>query len=609
MAFVLRFDLFNIPPSNFRHLQCALPIWVIAKALAFRATGLQRGWWQCVSIEDVYTLVVGNILGSAAAVIAILSMAPPNFPRSIYFLDFLICLLATTGVRVFSRAVTDLLTSRRMPHLGKPTLIYGAGMAGRTLLREIRSNVELKYKVCGFLDDDPRKADACFLGVTVHGPGAGLQKLIRKYSVEQVLIALPSATGKQMAEILDRCHAAGVKCRTMPALGRIIQGRALTSQIRDVAVEDLLGRAPVTLESNSIRRNLLGQVVMVTGAGGSIGSEICRQAAGFSAPEIVAYEVAETALFHLDREIRRIYPDVVIHPEIGSIQDRQRLAEVMAAYKPSILYHAAAYKHVPMMEAHPVEAIRNNIFGTYEVAMAAAEHGVRKFVMISSDKAVRPTNVMGATKRVAELIINSLQNGKTKYMSVRFGNVLGSNGSVIPLFKEQIAVGGPVTITHPEMRRYFMTIPEAVQLVLQASTLGNGGEVFVLDMGQPVKIIDLAKTMILLSGLRPGVDINLEFTGARPGEKLFEELSAADDATIPTGHEKIAVSLGRVIPKAEMLLYLQELGRLCTSRELGGAVLKLQEIIPEYNPSPELQRQVLALEFERPHAAVLAARS
>jgi FlaA1/EpsC-like NDP-sugar epimerase len=374
----------------------------------------------------------------------------------------------------------------------------------------------------------------------------------------------------------------------------MIEENGLARQIREVAVEDLLGRSATLLDDDQISAKLIGNTVLVTGAAGSIGSELCRQIARFNPCAIVGFEIAETALFHLEREMRQSFSSVRFYPEIGSIQNKQRLAEVLEQYRPSILYHAAAYKHVPMMEAHVFEAIENNVFGSYNVAMAAAEHGVEDFVMISSDKAVRPTNIMGATKRVAELLLLALQNGRTKYVAVRFGNVLGSNGSVIPIFKHQIAAGGPVTVTHPEMRRYFMTIPEASQLVLQASTMGNGGEIFVLDMGTPVKIVDLARNLILLSGLRPDEDITIEFTGVRPGEKLYEELNSMEEETLPTPHEKIKIFAGNGVPPAGMESYLEALRDICARRDVPSLVLTLKDLIPDYNPSAHLLNRALS---------------
>ena len=388
---------------------------------------------------------------------------------------FSICwsaLLLTVGVRLAARIFVEASKFHASAEK-KRTLIYGAGEAGVSLLAEIRHNSSLPYHVVGFIDDNPKKAELVMHGVKVLGDGERLAATARKHRVDTVLIAIPSASGEQMTRILRRCQEAGVSYKTVPGLGEIIKANSLAKQIRDVAVEDLLGRSPARLDEKEISGKVQGKVVLVTGAGGSIGSELCRQIARFGPKTIVGYEISENALFHLNLEMKEHFPEVAFHPEIGSIQKPERLAEVLDHHHPSILYHAAAYKHVPMMEAHMFEALENNVFGTYETALAAAEHGLEDFVMISTDKAVRPTSIMGVTKRLAELAVNSLQNGGTRFVSVRFGNVLGSNGSVIPLFKKQIAAGGPVTVTHPEMQRYFMTIPEASQLVLQASTHGK----------------------------------------------------------------------------------------------------------------------------------------
>jgi FlaA1/EpsC-like NDP-sugar epimerase len=398
-----------------------------------------------------------------------------------------------------------------------------------------------------------------------------------------------------------------VSFKTVPGVGEIIGHKGLAKQIRDVAVEDLLGRSQVKLEGEAIRGKLEGNVILVTGAAGSIGSELCRQIARFRPAAIVGYEISETALFYLDLEMKERFPEAAFYPVMGSVQEPHRLSEVLDQYRPSILYHAAAYKHVPMMEAHPFEALANNVFGTYATALVAEEQGIEDFVMISTDKAVRPTSIMGVTKRVAELAVNSLQNGRTRFVSVRFGNVLGSSGSVVPLFKKQIAAGGPVRVTHPEMRRYFMTIPEASQLVLQASTMGKGGEIFVLEMGEPVKIVDLARNLILLSGLRPDDDIRIEFTGTRPGEKLYEELLTLEESTAPTRHEKVKVFTGPSAGYEEMRKHIESLRQIWAERDRRQLVLCLKEIVPEYNPSSDLLRSALADREKR--TAALAALS
>jgi FlaA1/EpsC-like NDP-sugar epimerase len=590
LAFLLRFD-FSVPHRDLVYLACAIPVWVVVKGIVFHLLALDRGGWRYVSTPDIARLALGNLSGSAISLLFIIFLAPGGFPRSIYVLDLLLSCLATAGARLATRLSLDF--SGRAAAGRKRIVIYGAGKAGATLLSEIRGNPKLGYDVRGFIDDDKQKAGYIIQGVPVLGGSAELAPIAAKHEVEEVLIAMYSAPGSSITSIMRSCHDAGLRCRTIPSLAEIIETRALTPQIRDVALEDLLGRSPVLLDGDAIRETLGDQVVMVTGAAGSIGSELCRQIARFGPRRIVGYDIAETPLFEIDRELRSTFPKLDFQPEIGSIQNRCRLDEVLTRHRPSVIYHAAAYKHVPLMEDHLFEAVENNILGTQNVALAAADHNVRDFVMISSDKAVRPTNVMGATKRGAELLVNALQNGKTKYASVRFGNVLGSNGSVVPIFKKQIAVGGPITITHPEMKRYFMTIPEAAQLVLQASTMSKGGEIFVLDMGKQVRIVDLAINLILLSGLRPQEDIRLDFTGIRPGEKLYEELSCSDESTLPTFHEKIQIYRGPVLAPEEMERRLHAIRRHCADRDVRKLFLELKNVVPDYNPSGDILSRLL----------------
>jgi FlaA1/EpsC-like NDP-sugar epimerase len=602
-AFLLRFD-FAIPGPSKRHLLSALLIWAVVKVGVFHLFSLDRGWWRYTSVPDLLRLITGNTVASTAASAAILLLAAPGFPRSIYILDFLLCVSMTAGIRLGVRVNFEISRSHGFAP-GKRTLIFGAGDAGVALLREIRQNSALAYQVLGFIDDDPSKTGRRIHQAPVLGRGADLSSIVKNHDIEVILIALPSASGLEMTHILNQCSDAGVAYKTIPGLAEVIESSGLSTQIRDVAVEDLLGRAPVRLDERQIRGALQDKVVLVTGAAGSIGSELCRQIARFQPAGIVGFEIAESPLFEIDREMRQTFPRIPFYPEIGSTQNRARLNEVLRHYRPSVIYHAAAYKHVPLMEAHIFEAIENNVFGTYNVAVAAADHGVEDLVMISSDKAVRPTNVMGVTKRVAELLLLALQNGRTKYVAVRFGNVLGSNGSVIPIFKKQIASGGPVTVTHPDMRRFFMTIPEACQLVLQAGVIGEGGQICVLDMGEPVKIVDLARNLILLSNLRPGQDIKIEFTGMRPGEKLYEELSTMLEDTVPTAHEKIRIFAGNGMPEGDILDWLDCLREICESRDAGRLVIALKEIVNDYSPSANLLKRII--EIGDPHFTSLAA--
>jgi FlaA1/EpsC-like NDP-sugar epimerase len=393
------------------------------------------------------------------------------------------------------------------------------------------------------------------------------------------------------------CQVAQVRCKTVPGVAEVIEHCGLATQIREVNVEDLLGRTPLQLDLDRIRTQHQDKTILVTGAGGSIGSELCRRIAQFAPRAIIGFDIAECGLFHLEQEMRRLFPKVRFYASMGSVQKLDRLSEVFEQHSPSLVYHAAAYKHVPLMEGHLVEAIENNIFGAANVVLAARDNGVSEFVMVSSDKAVRPANIMGLTKRVAELLVQSQEETETKFISVRFGNVLGSNGSVIPTFQKQISSGGPVTVTHTDMRRYFMTIPEAVQLILQASAMGAGGEIFVLDMGEPVRIMDLAHKMILLSGLRPQEDIKIEVTGIRPGEKLSEELFSDNETTRRTYHEKIRILLPQSIPtQAEIHSHIAGLKRLCARRDSSGLLLQLKELVPEYNPSTDMLKQILSLQ-------------
>lgn len=591
-AFLLRFD-FSVPPHYLRYLPYALAIWLPVKIVVFRIAKLDRGLWRYVSAIDLIRISTANLIASGIGYILIRLLAPAGFPRSLYVLDFMVCLSGTGGFRLAAR-VTESVSSRARIAGGpeKRTLIYGAGDAGINLLREIHNNARLAYRVCGFIDDDPGKLGLRIGGVPVLGTGDKIAPLIARHRIAAVLIAIPSATGAEMTRILELCREAGVESKTVPGLGEMIEGRGLAGQIREVAVDDLLGRTPVHLEEDSIRSTLNGKVVLVTGAAGSIGFELCRQIARFHPSRIVGFEIAESALFEIDREMRQSFPQVPFHPEIGSIQNPERLNEVFGQYRPQVICHAAAYKHVPLMETHVFEAVENNVFGTYNVAAAAAEHGAEAFLLISSDKAVRPTNVMGATKRIAESILLSLGKSQTKFVAVRFGNVLGSNGSVIPIFKKQIADGGPITVTHPEMRRFFMTIPEACQLVLQALAIGEGGQICVLDMGQPVKIVDLARNLILLSGLRPEDDIRIEFTGMRPGEKLYEELSSLLEDTVPTQHDKIRIFVGNGVPAADMQIWLDSLRAICAARDAGRLIVALKELVPDYSPSVHLLKRI-----------------
>ena len=529
-AYLLRFDL-GIPTPELQLLGISLVLAIALKMPVFWIVRLYKGWCRFVDFEDIAPVLGANLLASVLFAAAGQLIFGPWPPLSIYLMDFLLCFVLSSVARFALRInprirSLDLAESRR-----KGLLIYGAGSAGLKLLREVRSNPALGCEVLGFLDDDPSKRQARLMGLPVLGSGREASLIVdsfqkRSTPVEEIVIAMPSATGRKMKDALANCRAAGVACKTLPGINELLSGKGLTSQIRDLRLEDLLGREPVRLEDGRIQRSLGGCSVLVTGGAGSIGSELCRQMARYKPEKLVILDQAESELFKLELELRQRFPDLVAIPEVGDIRDAGRMEELINRHSVTSIFHAAAYKHVPLMETHVLEAVKNNVLGTWNLTWAAHRCGVPNFLMISSDKAVNPTSIMGLTKRIAEMIVSAKPNEEAAesrhFVSVRFGNVLGSNGSVVPIFQDQIAAGGPVTVTHPEMRRYFMTIPEAVQLVLQASTMGTDSEIFVLDMGEPVRILDLAQNMIRLMGLVPNEDIEIQFVGIRPGEKLYE---------------------------------------------------------------------------------------
>jgi FlaA1/EpsC-like NDP-sugar epimerase len=596
LAFELRFD--GVLPARYYHaFWIALGVLVPTKAVAFVISGVNRGLWQYTSFYDAQRVALANSAGSLVGGLAIfLALGPWSVPRSVYILEWIVSSFVLLAGRFAIRASTTLRGRRRSEGDGARTLIYGAGSAGLQLLFETRQNRALMCNVLGLIDDDPSKVGLILDGKKVLGTGESLKVLARKHAVKQVFIAIPSATGPQMVRILKLASGAGVEYKMVPSLGELILDRRLDGQIRKISVEDLLGRQSVQLDQRPIRDRIQGKVVMVTGAAGSIGSELCRQIARFQPLLLVGFDQAETPLFHIDRELRKCFPGLTFCPEIGDVTDSDDLERVMELYRPTIVYHAAAYKHVPMMERHVFCAVKNNVFGTWHTARAAIRYGIQDFVLISTDKAVRPTSVMGATKRIAELVIRGLQSeSDTKFVAVRFGNVLGSNGSVVPIFKEQIAAGGPVTVTHPEMSRYFMTIPEAAQLVLQAFSFGHGGDVFLLDMGKPVKILDLATNLILLSGLKPDKDIRIQFTGLRPGEKLFEELNLQNELLRATLHAKIRrYDSPSSADPTQLKKLIRDMHRIVEQRDLAGLRKLLETMIPDYTPSAPFLTAVTA---------------
>ncbi|MBU0641243.1 MAG: polysaccharide biosynthesis protein [Planctomycetes bacterium] len=592
-----------------------LPLVVLVKMTVFVALGVHRAAWRYVGLRDlfgiakatwlswlgIYTIYFGMVNARAVG-LPIDPFGGRDFPDVVFLLDVagtiaLIC-GARIAVRFYHEEVRPVADG-----VAPKVVILGAGNAGENVAREIQRMPVLQYRVVGFLDDDPAKWHTQIHGVDVIGPISKIKSVCDEYAVDEILIAMPSATRAQIRRVVDLCQGTNLRFKTLPALADLIAGRANVQQIRDVDINDLLGRAPVTLDADQIGKFIKSRVIMVTGAGGSIGSEMCRQIARFKPQRLVLVEQAEQHLFEIDRELKRSFPEIDFAPYIADIGDKERIARVFAAERPTAVFHAAAHKHVPMMEYNPGEAIKNNVHGTRVVADAATRYGCEKLVMISTDKAVNPTSIMGGSKRVAEMYIQGLnERAETQFVTVRFGNVLGSSGSVIPIFKEQIAQGGPVTVTHPDMVRYFMTIPESSQLVLQAASMGHGGEVFVLDMGEPVKIVDLARDLITLSGFRPGDDIEIKFVGVRPGEKLYEELMIAGEDVARTAHPKIGIwqnvpvdwepltaAMAALLAKANDLTHTQ------TRHEL-------KKIVPEFHLDAPRPTQTRA---EQPDAGAL----
>ncbi|MCM2360056.1 MAG: polysaccharide biosynthesis protein, partial [Geobacteraceae bacterium] len=557
------------------------------KPLVLALSGMYRNLWRYASLQDTVEIFRVVTIASFIATLVLMTVDHPHvFPRSIYFLDWFLFLFFLAASRLAWRLVRERQFTRKRSNGGCKTLIVGAGEAGSMLLKEIMKQPDSPYEVVGFVDDDRAKAGMRLHGVPVLGDTLRLSQLVSAYRIEKVIIALPSASGRVVRAIIRRCRMAGVRFKTLPGVSDIINGKVSVSQIKDVEIDDLLGREPVLLDDAAIRGYLSGKSILVTGAGGSIGSEICRQLARFAPRKIILFDSAETPLFYIEQELAKQHPGLTVIPVLGDIRQADRVEEAFETCMPEVVFHAAAYKHVPMMEYNPAEAVTNNIGGTRVLAETAHRFGVKDFVMISTDKAVNPTNVMGASKRVAELHVQALAGrSATRFSTVRFGNVLGSNGSVIPMFKEQIRNGGPVTVTDPKVVRYFMTIPEATQLVLQAGCIGRGGEIFLLDMGEPVPILELAEELIKLSGLIPYEDIDITFTGLRPGEKLFEELLIEGEGIGPTVHDKIKV-LAPVTTDYQGIVAAQErLLAAARAFDLGGIMTLLQELVPEYSPA------------------------
>jgi FlaA1/EpsC-like NDP-sugar epimerase len=593
-AFALRFEM-SLPPTVTPLVLAGLWVFVPLKGLSYWMFRLHTSRWRLIGLFDIPRLGMANLVGSLTCCVAIVALGGAAFPRSVYIIDFVLCLLLTTAVQASVRMYREVFVSHpseRNP--SRSILIYGAGTAGLMLGKEIRSNPKLATRIVGYLDDDEGKRGGSLLGIPILGCGRDAARVVTRFlrtrkPISEIVIAMPSASASEMRSAIAHCREAGVLFRTLPGLTELLNGK-ISTQIREVSANDLLGRQPVRIDESRISEAIAGETVLVTGGCGSIGSELCRQVARFNPRKLVILDQAESEMFMLALELRRRFPGLNLATEIGDVFRPGRVREVFARHHVATVFHAAAYKHVPLMEENITEAIENNILGTYNVARAAHWHGVRNFILISSDKAVNPTSIMGVTKRIAELIVGATpldggeQNGA--FSSVRFGNVLGSAGSVIPIFQRQIAAGGPVTVTHPEMRRYFMSISEAVQLVLQASTMASGSEVFVLDMGEPVRIFDLACNMIRLAGLRPGEDIPIRVTGLRPGEKLFEELRLEGEDILPTPHEKIRRFRSAPPDARQIAAWLERLRILLIEGNNHALKRHLLLLVPEYQGAP-----------------------
>jgi FlaA1/EpsC-like NDP-sugar epimerase len=595
-AFLLRFD-FAAPPGIIHVMKQALLIAVLVKLPIFDLIGFYRTLRRFVSIPDLYLVFVGNVVGSVLFVVVSVFWIGPSMPRSVLIIDAVLCFVATALVRFSVRICNETFRERsQQQRLG--ILIYGAGAAGAELVREIHSNPCTQYEVMGFLDDDPSKRNSQILGISVLGSGRQAFSVVQglnrgKPAVGEIIIAMPSATGPQMREALANCRAARIPCKTVPGIDELLSGRVLCAQVRHPSVQDLLGRQQVRLDEAHVQRSIAGRSIMVTGAAGSIGSELCRQLARLKPACLVAFDQAESDLFRIENELRERYPKLELVTALGNIRDMDRLSEVLRTQGVESIYHAAAYKHVPMMESHVLEAVRNNVLGTWNLVQATRGQKVRTLLMISSDKAVNPICVMGATKRACERIVSARCAGdeQTKCVSVRFGNVLGSNGSVVPIFQAQIAAGGPIKVTHPEARRFFMTIAEAVSLVVQASTRSEGSDIFVLDMGEPIRIVDLAENMIRLAGKVPYEDIDIEFTGLRPGEKLIEELNRKSEGLIATSSQKMNVIRERPLAWDVIEQWIAELRGLIAAGQEPEIIEHLQKLAPEYMPAERRRRQ------------------
>jgi FlaA1/EpsC-like NDP-sugar epimerase len=605
LAYAMRFEG-SIPRAHVRQLVLVLPYVVILRVGLFALCGVYRLVWRYIGLRDLPRIFLAVGAGTAAMVLARYTVAPlllglgltinPMFstvPFGVLAGEVLLTCFGMITVRALWRVITERWKRRgelaaRPAAPKKRALLLGAGSAGVMVAREVATRADVGFEVLGFLDDDQRKHGSIIHGFKVLGPTAEVGRLAAELGADVAVITMASVPASAVRRIVETAEAAALRVQIIPGLYEILSGRVNISKIRDVAIEDLLGRAAVELDEPEISAFLGGKTILVSGAGGSIGSELCRQVARYRPRRLLLLDQAENPLFHIHRELARTHPEVPLEAVIGNVVDRERMAAVMAAARPEVVIHAAAHKHVPLMEQNPGEAVRNNVVGSRTMAELAHEHGADAFVMVSTDKAVNPTSVMGATKRVAEMYVQALSTAsRTRMITVRFGNVLGSEGSVVPIFKEQIARGGPVTVTHPEMKRYFMTIPEASQLVLQAATMGKGGEIFVLEMGEPIPIVNLARDLIRLSGFRPDVDIKIEFSGVRQGEKFYEEINLSEENATKTKHPRIWIGECEVPSLPAVRTLCDGLAALVQDAAPEAIRAELASIVPEYAPPAE----------------------
>ena len=583
LGLFIRFDMNigRIPAEYARAVFTYLPFYVAATILVFFLLRMYATMWSVAGIREAGHIVGACGLASLIQIAGML-MLEMKVPRSYFVLSFM-ALSAEEGlVRLSYRILTTIHLPGKQLKDGRRVLIAGAGTSGAVILKEMQTSPYAEGYVVCFVDDDKNKVGKILNGVSIAGKREDIPGLVEKYKVDEIYIAMPSAPAKDRKEIIEICRETGCRVKILPGIYQLLNGEVSVGKLREVEIEDLLGREPVRVNMDEILDYVRGKVVLVTGGGGSIGSELCRQIAGHQPKQLIVFDVYENNAYDLQQELKEKFPGLNLVVLIGSVRNTHRVESVFEKYRPEIVYHAAAHKHVPLMEDSPNEAIKNNVFGTYKTAKAADKYGTKRFVLISTDKAVNPTNIMGASKRMCEMVVQMMNaKSKTDFVAVRFGNVLGSNGSVIPLFKKQIEQGGPVTVTHPEIIRYFMTIPEAVSLVLQAGAYAKGGEIFVLDMGEPVKILDLAKNLIRLSGYEPDEDIPITFTGLRPGEKLYEELLMDEEGLQDTPNKLIHIGKPIAFDMEEFCVQLDRLYKVANldSEAIRGEVKK---IVPTY---------------------------